>query len=329
MSVLQKGTLFDQVLVKELIDRVKGKSSLAKLCGQSPMPFNGQKEFVFTMGSEANLVAESGAKSAGSINLAPITIVPVKIEYGARVTDEFLFASDEAQIDILRNFTDGFAKKAARALDIMAIHGMNPRTAAVSPLLGTNYFDNATQAVYEGSGEGAIDANTLIETAVGLVDASNYDITGIAMAPAFRTKLAQLTLGSDNLTPRFPELSWGKAPSYINGLPVDVNSTMTFGSSADLALVGDFENAFKWGYAKEIPLKVIEYGIPDNDLEAGDLAGHNQVYLRCELYLGWGILDKNAFALIKSGASGSTGETGGSGSTGGTGSTGETGNTNG
>jgi len=42
-------------------------------------------------------------------------------------------------------------------------------------------------------------------------------------------------------------------------------------------------------YAKEIPLEVIEYGNPDNDAEAGDLKGHNQVYLRCELYLGVGV----------------------------------------
>ena len=60
--------------------------------------------------------------------------------------------------------------------------------------------------------------------------------------------------------------------------------------------VGDFENAFKWGYAKEIPLEIIEYGDPDNS--GNDLKGYNQVYLRAEVYLGWGILDPEAFARI-------------------------------
>ena len=64
------------------------------------------------------------------------------------------------------------------------------------------------------------------------------------------------------------------------------------------AILGDFANAFKWGYAKTIPLEIIQYGNPDNDSEAGDLKGHNQVYLRCELYLGWGILDGTAFSRI-------------------------------
>lgn len=303
---LSKANLFDPVLVTTLIDAVKGKSSLAQLSAQEPVPFNGQKEFVFTMGSEANLVAENGAKPAGTIGLAPVIINPVKIEYGARVSDEFMYAAEEERIDILKSFNDGFAKKAARALDIMAIHGMNPRTATVSDLLGSNYFDKSAgdtgfvPVTYEGASGSEIDANTLVETAIGTI-AEGYDATGMAMSNAFRTKLSKLTLGTDNKQPMFPELGWGRAPGVINGLPVSVNSTVSFGSSTDLALVGDFENAFKWGYSKEIPLKVIEYGCPDNDTEAGDLQGHNQVYLRCELYLGWGILDKAAFALIRSG----------------------------
>ena len=305
---LSKSTLFDPILVNKVISGVKGKSALAVLANQEPVPFNGRKEFVFTMGSEANLVAENGAKASGNVSLAPVIINPVKIEYGARVSDEFLFASEEAKIDIMQSFTDGFAKKAARALDIMAIHGMNPRTATVSTLLTDKYFDyNAGQTgyvpvAYEGAAGSEIDANTLIETAIGLVGANDYDVTGIAMAPALRTKLSKLTLGSQNAQPMFPELAWGKAPSVVNGLPAQVNSTVAFGSSTDLSVVGDFEGAFKWGYAKEVPLKVIEYGNPDNDADAGDLQGHNQVYLRCELYLGWGILDKSAFALIRSGA---------------------------
>ena len=54
------------------------------------------------------------------------------------------------------------------------------------------------------------------------------------------------------------------------------------------------------GIAKEMPVEVIEYGNPDNS-ETGDLKGHNQVYLRGEAYIGWGILDPNAFAIITAG----------------------------
>ena len=41
--MLGKETKFDPTLVTDLITKVKGKSSLAALCGQTPIPFNGLK----------------------------------------------------------------------------------------------------------------------------------------------------------------------------------------------------------------------------------------------------------------------------------------------
>ena len=95
----------------------------------------------------------------------------------------------------------------------------------------------------------------------------------------------------------FPELAWGNAPPSINGLNVEVNKTVSDMSTArDRAIVGDFANSFKWGYAKQIPLEIIQYGDPDNS--GLDLKGYNQVYLRAEVYLGWGIMDPDSFARI-------------------------------
>ena len=64
----------------------------------------------------------------------------------------------------------------------------------------------------------------------------------------------------------------------------------------DHAIVGDFSNAFKWGFSKEIPLEIIKYGDPDNT--GKDLKGYNQVYIRAEVYLGWGILVPEYFARV-------------------------------
>ena len=57
--------LFDAVLVKDLMNKVKGKSSLAVLSGQTPIPFNGLKEFIFSMDNEIDIVAENGKKVRG------------------------------------------------------------------------------------------------------------------------------------------------------------------------------------------------------------------------------------------------------------------------
>ena len=293
--VLERGALFDPKLVTDLVEKVQGKSSVARLAQQSPIPFNGQKEFVFTMDSEIDVVAESGKKTHGGISLAPRTIVPIKVEYGARVSDEFIYATEEERINILKAFNDGFAKKLARGLDLMAFHGVNPRSGTASAVIGDNNFDAAVSQVVEAPA-GLADANGVIESAIALVDGG--DVTGMAIAPQFRSALAGQTRTDG--TPLFPELAWGNAPDAINGLPVDVNKTVSDMSEDARAYVGDFQGGFKWGYAKQIPLEVIQFGDPDNS--GLDLKGYNQVYLRAEAYLGWGVLAPEAFARVTEGA---------------------------
>lgn len=296
MAVLSKGTLFPEKLVGGLISQVSGKSSLAKLSQKIPVAFNGNKEFTFTLDKEVDVVAENGAKSHGGVTVAPKTIVPIKIEYGARVSNEFIYADEETGLGLLQAFAEGFAAKAARGLDLMALHGVNPRTGLKSTVIGNNNFDTAvTQTVPFNVANPDADAN--IEAAVAQIQAAGYDVNGLIMAPSFATSLAS-TLASINGPKRYPELAWGANPESLNGLRTDINRTVSdMTADAGRAIIGDF-SAFRWGYAKEIPMEVIEYGNPDNDADAGDLKGHNQVYIRCELFLGWGIIDPSAFSRI-------------------------------
>lgn len=290
-GTLKKGELFAPETVKDLFNKVSGKSSLSKLSNSIPVPFNGSEIFVFTMDDEVNIVAEGGKKEAGSIDIEPVKVVPIKVEYGARVTDEFMYASEEKQLEILKAFNEGYAKKVARAIDIMAIHGVNPRTGTESELIGTNCFDKNSGVTTVKYDTTQIEDN--IEDAIAAID-ENYDVTGMAMSKDFSSTLASLTV---NGVKQYPSLAWGANPGVVNGLSVDVNSTISFKQSKDKAIVGDFANAFKWGYAKEIPLEVIEYGDPDQS--GNDLKAYNQVYLRAETYIGWAIMDPKAFARIE------------------------------
>lgn len=293
-TTISKGELFDAHLLQDIFNKVQGKSSLAKLSGQQPIPFNGIKEMTFSMDSEIDIVAENGAKSNGGATVGSVTIVPIKVEYGARVSDEFLYASEEEAISILTAWTDGFARKLAKGFDLMAIHGINPRTASASTIIGTNCFDQAvpsgSKITYDASAP-----DTCVDAALGKVEELGYEANGIVIAPAMRSDIAALTANDGR---KYPEFAWGATPANLGQMVLDSNITVSANSSADRAVVGDFQNAFKWGIAKELPLEVIEYGNPDNNSELGDLKGHNQVYLRSEAYIGWGILDANAFALV-------------------------------
>lgn len=293
-NTLQRGVLFTPEQTNKLFSLVRGKSSLAKMAASEPIPFNGETVFTFNMDSEANLVGESGAKANGGATVASVSMQPVKIEYGVRVSDEFKYGAEELKLQYLASFSDGFAKKVARALDIMALHGVNPRTGSTAAVLNDKNFDDVVTNKVEFD-EANINSN--IETAIGMVEAAEHEVTGLVMAPACKNALAQLKKGSSSYEALYPELGWGAAPGTLNGLPIDSNSTVSFASNADRAIVGNFRDYFKWGFGKNIVIEVIEYGDPDNT--GRDLKGYNEVYLRGEAYIGWGILVPSAFAKIR------------------------------
>ena len=293
-STISRGVMFTPELTNQMFSLVRGKSSLAALSGSEPMPFNGETVFTFNLDKEVDIVAENGAKSNGGGVVTSVQMVPVKVEYGLRVSDEFRYGADEIRLQYLQAFADGFAKKVARGLDIMAIHGVNPRTGADADILTNKNFDDLVTNKVEFD-EATVADN--VTAAISMVEAAEHEVTGMAMAPAMKSALATLKKGSSSYEPMFPELGWGATPGAINGLPVDTNSTVSFGGNADRAIVGNFRDYFKWGFSRQIPVEVIEYGDPDNS--GSDLKGHNQVYLRGEAYIGWGILVPEAFAKIR------------------------------
>ena len=63
-TITSSSTLFTPELVKETFSKVKGHSSLAKLCAMSAIPFAGNDYFTFTMDGEAAIVGENGKKTS-------------------------------------------------------------------------------------------------------------------------------------------------------------------------------------------------------------------------------------------------------------------------
>ena len=289
-KITNSGTFFNPQLVKDIISRVNGHSSLAKLCGGTPIPFAGVEEFIFSMDGEAAIVGESDDKPANNAALSAVTIKPIKFVYQHRITEEFLNLTEEQQLPYLREFEDGTAKKMARALDISAFHALNPYTARASEIVGSNSFDtkiNKTVNFLASYPDDNIDA------AIGLIPEAN--ISGVAMSPDFGAALGAMKM-ADSHAAMYPEFRFGGKPSsFGGGIACDVNSTVNFNTGTNEAYVGDFAGSFKWGYAERMKFEIITTGDPDG---LGDLKRKNQICLRAETYIGWGILDPNAFARI-------------------------------
>lgn len=292
MAKITKGANFPHELESELFSLIKGKSSLARLSGSEPLPFVGKDIFTFNFSNKLSIVGEGENKPAGDGVIAPVSMVPVKTEYQERITDEFMYASEEEQIDILRAFSGGFAKKLAEGLDIMAMHGLNPADSAASAIIGTNSFDGKVTSKVNYA---AATADVNINDAITLIEAAGYMANGIAMSPTMRGAIGAMTTANGW---KYPDFNFGAVPANLGNMTLDVNPTVAViatGGKADHAIIGDFE-CFRWGIAKEIPLKVIEYGDPDGQ---GDLKRTNEVVLRAEAFIGWGILDADSFARVK------------------------------
>lgn len=293
MATITAGIDFPTTVISEMFDAVRGHSALAKLSDQTPIPFNGATEFVFNAAGEAALVGECEPKPAGDASVTAKVIKPVKFIYQQRVSDEFMKAGDEVRLQYLRAFADGFAKKIARGFDIAAMHGIEPATKAPASFKATNSFDGLVQNIvaYDAS---AIDNN--IDAAIQAI--TDGEVNGLAMSPAAGAAMAALKA---NGVPQYPEFRFGQNPDAFYGMKSDVNGTVSVqesgGSTTDHVIVGDFQNAFKWGYASNIPLDVIRYGDPDGT--GRDLKQYNEICLRAEAYIGWGILDANAFGIVQ------------------------------
>lgn len=292
---LKQLTLFKPELVKELISKIQGRSVLAKLSNQTPIPFNGVEQFIFNLEGNAQIVGEGEQKGAGKAVLTSKVIKPLKFVYQARITDEFKYASEAKQIEYLSQFADGFAKKIAEAFDIAAIHGLEPKGLTNASFKDTNSFDGVITGNVVTYAEDKVEEN--IETAVQTIVAKGGEVTGLALSPAAGQALAKIKV---NGVAQYPEFRFGQNPDSFYGMKSDINKTLTTtGGSAetDHAIVGDFQNRFKWGYAENIPMEIIEYGDPDG---AGrDLKAYNEILLRAEAFIGWGILDADAFARVK------------------------------
>ena len=291
----QAGASFPTELVNEMFNKVNGHSALAKLSAQKPIAFNGETVFVFSAGGEAAIVGEGDSKPAGDAVVTPKTIRPIKFVYQHRVSNEFIYNA-ESKLNYLQTFADGFAKKIARGLDIAAMHGVNPADLADASFKATNSFDGLVTGNTVTYAAATVDDN--IDAAVQMVIADGGVVNGIAMSPAAGSALAAIKVAG---VAQYPEYRFGSNPDAFYGMKSDVNSTVSVtgsatGSQTDHVIVGDFQNAFRWGYAKNIPLEVIEYGDPDG---LGDLKRTNEVVLRAEAFIGWGILDADSFARVK------------------------------
>lgn len=251
--------------------------------------------FTFTGTPKAELVGESANKSSNDGTPTKVTAKTYKVQITYRFSNEVQWEDEDYQTGIIDALVANVATALSRALDLVAIHGINPKTGEISTSV-SNYFDKGGNGVARVVATGDVQAD--LETAASDLQGAGYIATGIALDPVFAGQLARKK--DSNERPLYPELGLGFGFTSFQGLQAASSDTVSGRQELEpsevsiQAIMGDF-NAFQWGIAREVPLELIEYGDPDG---LGDLKRTNEVAIRAESVFGFAIFDGHAFSII-------------------------------
>lgn len=276
---------------------------LASLAPRDPdIKVGSTDHFVFTGTPKAELVGEGDNKSSNDGTPQKVVAKTYTVQVTYRFSNQLMWADEDYQTKIVDNLVQNIATALSRALDLIAIHGINPKTGDVAASV-SNYFTKTGNGV--GRVVASSDPDADIEEAAGQLQGAGYVATGIGFDPVFAGQLARKR--DLNGVKLYPELGLGFGFQNFQGLQAAASDTVSGRQELDAedvrvkALMGDFR-AFEWGIARNVPLETIEYGDPDG---LGDLKRTNEVAIRAEAVLGYAIYDGAAFSLIEAAASSS------------------------
>lgn len=273
---------------------------LSRLAPQAPeIKVGSTDHFTFTGTPKAELVGESANKSSQDGTPGKVTAKTYKVQVTYRFSNEVQWSDEDYQTGLVDGLVANIAIALNRALDLIAIHGVNPLTGEVAAQV-SEYFTRAGNGVHRVTAGASADGD--LEAMAAALQGSGYMATGIGFDPTYAGVLARSRDAEGRKL--YPELGLGFGFDNFQGLAAASSDTVSgrqelaAGEATLKAIMGDF-NAFKWGVAREIPLELIEFGDPDGN---GDLKRTNEVAIRAESVLGYAIFDPAAFALVEGAA---------------------------
>lgn len=272
-------------------------SVLSKLAPEAPdIKVGSTDHFTFTSTPKAELVGESQQKSSNDGTPTKVTAKTYKVQLTYRFSNEVQWEDEDYQTGLVDGLVANIATGLSRALDLIAIHGVNPKTGDVASQVA-QYFAKAGNGVTRVTAGSSADGD--IEELAAAMQGTGYIATGIGFDPAYAGALARSRDSEGRKL--YPEMGLGFNFDNFQGLAAASSDTVSGrrelpdGDATIKAIMGDF-NAFKWGVAREVPLELIEYGDPDGN---GDLKRTNEVAIRAESVIGFAIFDPAAFALVE------------------------------
>lgn len=273
-------------------------STIAALSPAKPEIFADEKFLVFTGGSEAEVVAEGGQKSAYTQTLTPVVGTKFTVQTTTRVSNQLIYADEDNQLQIVTAIQDDQAKALGRALDYVVYHAIQPRNG--SALAGYTALSSTANQVALGAKWSAVTDAQLVAAFDNMADSVNdrYDINGFAMSKILAGKLRRIRV-ADTMARMYPDIPLNLNVGSFEGVPAaasgTVNGRLSAAATNVYAFMGDF-SMIRWGVVRNIAAEIIPYGDPDG---AGDLKRLNQVAYRTEATYAYAVVNPDAISVLK------------------------------
>src|SRR5690348_16725613 len=129
-TLATSGLTLPHHLAQGMWTKVQTGSTVAKLSGQEPQLFGVTDYMTFTTKPKGEVVAEGANKSQGQPGFGNVSSVPRKVQVTMRFNEEVQWADEDYQLSVLSTLSTAGAEALARALDLIAYHGINPLTGA-------------------------------------------------------------------------------------------------------------------------------------------------------------------------------------------------------
>lgn len=343
---------------RTLVSEQPGAGALVRIANPTPLDLVGREIQTISFSGEMGIFGEGASdaetaektKSSNDATNGHVTITPITFYISYRFPKKFLslfgvdgytptanvfragqpqtmldsILAQPYQAGILEQYRHYVNRAISRAVDYVAVYGVNPATKAVSKVARVNGYllDKAVNVNYTpGAGAQAADAfRGAVRQIASQGDTSAQGITNSGFLTAMadgKTDIGSPAEYASQIPLIGDMVSLGGVTIAASNTMADTTAATSSGKLADKTLdgiFGDFRNRFLWGAIPLGGIEVFDSGNPDNNLE-GDLGAVNKVMLRTEVAIGWGFLGgTNKFAAVTH----TTGGTGG-GTDGGTG----------
>ena len=196
---------------------------LSRLAPQLPDIKVGSTDyFTFTGTPKGELVGESDQKSSNDGTPTKATAKTYKVQLTYRFSNELQWEDEDYQTGIVDQLVANIAIALNRSVDLIAFHGINPKTGTVSGLV-TEYFNRTGNGINRVTATANPDLD--LEGAATALQAAGYVATGIGFDPTYAGALARVR--DNDGRKLYPELGLGFGFDNFQGLSAASSDTVS------------------------------------------------------------------------------------------------------